>query len=270
MIAQATTKGNLGRAADTWYLQIASTPLVFGVGTTLLWKGATTPLRVVGGVAALFTFAGLALVGAWSVRKERASLLLLSTWLLTPIVLPFLISVTLFPFYYVRYALLAAPAYYILVALGLLHLEGFLRRIAGGLVLATCTLSLAFYFTTLVKHDWRGAASWTNGRFVAGDVMAFDADIGETAFAHYAGADEGRIRLLEPPTHAGYWGTSPRKEPLHAVDQRLDAAQRGWCVFSDPQSGAGDYYHDLFARDWRQVDGRDFRGIEVQVLVHKQ
>jgi hypothetical protein len=103
--------------------------------------------------------------------------------------------------------------------------------------------------------------------------MAFDADIGETAFSRYAGADERRIRLLEPPAAAPapapaggrYWGTSSRKEPIHVVDGQLREARRVWFVFSDPQSGAGDYYRTLFQREWRRVGGHQVRGIDLGI-----
>jgi mannosyltransferase len=266
LVAQATTKGNLGRAADTWYLQVLATPLVFWTGTTLLWKGAVTAFRGVAAVIALAACVGGALAGVRSLRSNRSALVLLLAWLGLPVLLPLIVSLTLFPFYYARYALVAAPAYYMLIAAGVVSLEKRWRLAATGALAVTMVASLAFYFTALVKHDWRDAAAWVQANTRPGDVLAFDADIGETSFARYAGPDASRVRFLESPDRpqgARYWGTSSRKEPVHPVDSQLFAARRVWFVFSDPQSGAGDYYSDLFARDWRRVDGRKFRGIDV-------
>jgi hypothetical protein len=180
-----------------------------------------------------------------------------------------IVSVALFPFYYVRYALVAAPAYYLLVATGLCSLGRAGRLAAGGALAATCALSLGIYFTTLVKHDWRGAAAWVAAKAEPGDTIAFDADIGETSFAYYAGVNDTRVRFLEPPAGvpgARYWGTSPKKEPAHDVRDQLLSAHRVWFVFSDPQSGTGDYYRKLFQNEWSQTDRRDFRGVELRVL----
>lgn len=266
LVAQARMEGNLGRATGTWYLHLLSTPLVFSVGTTLLWKDAVGPLRVAAAGLALAAFGGAALAGIWSLRRDRGPLALLLSWLLAPILLPLLVSVLLFPLFQVRYALPASPAAYVLVAAGLLQLGPRLRAATTSAIVAACALSLALYFTTPVKDDWRGAATWLAPRTAPGDVIAFDADIGETAYAHYAGPDDRRIRLLEPPGREGsvrYWGTSPRRETPHAVSERLPGAGRVWLVLSDPGSGTGGYYEALFRAEWRRVETRAFRGIEI-------
>jgi mannosyltransferase len=273
LMAQATTKGNLGRAEGSWHLHVLATPMVFGVGTTLLWKGLATTPRVVAGALALLAFGGLAMVGAWSLRRSRAALLLLLVWLAAPVLVPALVSVLLFPFYYSRYALMAAPAYYILIAAGLLNLRAGARVLVVTVLILTSTLSLGTYFTTLVKHDWRAAAAWTLANVQDGDLLAFDADIGETAFAHYAGSDRRRVRLLQPPDdrpESHYWGTSSGLEPSHAVGPTMMAARRVWVAWSDPQSGTGDYYRGLFEREWRRVDGRIFRGIDVGIFERRR
>jgi hypothetical protein len=265
LLRQATTKGNLARAADTWYLHILSTPLVFGVGTTLLWKETVTPLRVAGSVVAVAAFGFAAVMGVRALWTKRQAMVLVVSWLLFPVVLPLLISLALFPFFYVRYALLATPAFCVLVAFGLCHVARVPRMVLGGAMAAACGLSLFFYFTTLVKHDWRSAQAWVNANARPGDVQAFDADIGETTFAHYTGPDERRIRLVPPRAPAGghFFGVSPKFEPVHTVDDRLFAARRVWFVFSDPKVGAGTYYATLFPKTFRLVEARKFRGVDV-------
>ncbi len=267
LVAQATAKGNLSRASETWYLHILGSPLVFGMGTTLVWKGTVTPLRLVAGGLGLVGLCCTAGIGAWSLRRNRESLVLLVAWMLAPVVVPLLVSLTLFPFYNVRYGLVAAPAYYMLIAAGLISLGRRLRACAAVCLALPSALSLYFYFTTQVKHDWRGAAAWMAAHCRQGDVLAFDADIGETPFARYAGPDGSRIRLLAPPNRSPavrYWGTSPRKEPEHSVSADLEAASRVWLVLSDPGSGCGNYYNDLFPRDYHEVARQDLRGIRIR------
>lgn len=268
MVAQATTKGNLGRAADTWYLQLMSTPMVFWVGTTLLWKGVVTPFRCAAAAISVLACAAAVIAGVRAIRSDRRAALLLIAWLSAPVLLALLVSLTLFPFYYARYALYAAPAYYMLIAAGVVSFAGRWRLAVTGALAGTMIASLFFYFTTLVKLDWRDAAVWVQLNQQPGDLQSFDADIGETSFARYAGPDESRIRLLAVPPgtqSSRFWGTSSRKEPEHAVDGQVMAARRVWFVYSDPQDGSGTYYRDLFAQQWRRVDGRKFRGIEVGV-----
>jgi uncharacterized membrane protein len=265
-IAQATSKGNLARAADTWYLHVMSTPLVFGVGTTLLWKDTVTPLRVAAAGLAVVSFGVAAVAGARALEaQQRRAFVLAMGWLLFPVLLPLAVSLALFPFFYVRYALPATPAFCIVVAAGLRSLSPRLRVAATTGIAATCALSLFFFFTTLVKHDWRSAEAWVAAGARPGDVVAFDADIGETPFAYYGGADDTRIRLLPPPDGGGahFYGVSPKHEPVHQVDAQLSAAPRVWFVYSDPKIGAGTYYPRLFGATFRLTDSRKFRGIEV-------
>ena len=265
LIAQATTKGNLARAADTWYLHIMSTPLVFGVGTTLLWKETVTPLRLGASALAVIAFTGAALLGVRALWAKRQALVLVLAWLLFPVLFPLLISLALFPFFYVRYALLATPAFCILVAAGLCHVARGprLALIAG--IAVPSALSLFFYFTTLVKHDWRSVEAWVTARAKPGDVQAFDADIGETTFAHYAGPDDARIRLVPPanPDDTHFFGVSPKFGKASVMDPRLYNASRVWFVYSDPKVGAGTYYSTLFGQGFRLAESHAFRGVQV-------
>jgi 4-amino-4-deoxy-L-arabinose transferase-like glycosyltransferase len=269
--AQATMKGNLARGADSWYLHLASTPLVFAVGTTLLWKDTVTVLRVAAAALAVVAFGGAALAGLWALRRDRDALAALLAWLLVPLGLAVLVSVAVAPLFQVRYAAYAAPAYAILAGAGLFHLSPRLRAAAAAAIVAMSALSLASYYGTLVKHDWRAVAAWLTPRLQPGDAVAFDADIGEVAYARYAGPDVHRIRLLEPPDGSPelrYWGTSPAKEAARPVAADLRAARRVWFVFSDPKSGAGDHYRLLFAREWQKVEGAPrFRGVDVGAYV---
>jgi hypothetical protein len=266
---QARAEGNLGRAASSWYLHLASIPLVFGVGSTLLWKDAVSPVRIGAGAVAVLAFGGCAVIGIWALRRDRSALSLLLGWLFVPIVVPVLVSVALFPLFYFRYALLAAPAYDVLVAAGLVQLSPRIRAMTAGALAATSALSLWFYFTTVVKHDWRGVVAWVSAEQRPGDVLAFDADFGETAFAHYAGADSSRIRLHDPPRSSltRYWGNAPGNEAPHSVEDRLVRAARVLLVRSHHDGGGDDHYRAVFDRDWRYVGGRAFQGIEVREYI---
>src|SRR4029077_6230576 len=104
LYAQLTTKGNLSRSADTWYLHGLSSPLVFATGTTLVWKGLGGPLRFALAAAAMGALATGARAGLRALGDRRSARALLLLWLLVPVGLPLLVSATLFPFYTVRYA----------------------------------------------------------------------------------------------------------------------------------------------------------------------
>ncbi len=268
LAGQATTPGNLARSADTWHLQLAGTPLVFCVGTTLLWKDTLAPLRVAAAVLALLGF-GVALVaGLRALHAHRPARRLLVLWCVAPVILPTVISMALFPLYSVRYALLASPALYILVGAGIEALPRRPRFAAVGTMAMTAAASLGLYYTGTFKHDWRAAARYVDDRARPGDVVVFDADIGETAFAHYGARSAPRFRLLPPgsdPRAPVFYGAESEGAPGRDLGATLLASARVWLVLSDQKLGSGGHYEDAFDRRFRRTSTVPFRGVDVRL-----
>ena len=88
---QLAVKGNLARSADSWYLHLFATPLVFGVGPTLVWKDNASTWRLAAGALAVVLFAVCLLLGIFRSRGRPGWGLLLA-WLLVPVALPALVS----------------------------------------------------------------------------------------------------------------------------------------------------------------------------------
>ncbi len=264
-LAQVSTTGNLSRSADSWLLHGMGTPLVFSVGTTLLWKDTVSVPRILAAAVALVAFGAAFLAGCWHLRVRRKRLALLLLWLLSPIALPLLISVALFPFYNVRYAVIAAPAMAILVAAGLDGLPRFSRLAVACAVASTSLLSLASYFTSTVKHDWRSAAAELDGKVRPGDVLVFDVDTGETPFGRYARSRAPRLRLLRPKQEAlgVFFGSATRSEEPRDISLAVASAPRIWFVRSDPNDGSGDYYRGAFEAGFRSSTKLSYRGIDI-------
>lgn len=272
LLDQVTTQGNLSRSPDSWYLHLIATPMVFGVATTLLWKNLVTLPRLIAGALAYSALGGLALAGMWRLRRDRTSLSFLSAWLVAPLLLPAVMSMTLFPFFNSRYALPATPAYYLLIAAGLLGLRKVLRYSVVAILTFAAAWSLWTYFSTPVKHDWRSVTSWVMRNVQDDDVLMFDADIGETAFTRYGGQGNRRVRLVRPPvgnTVDQYWGAGPIHPELHSVRDDAFGARRVWLILSYPESGSDGYYRALFEREWNRVNERLFYGVEVMVFEPK-
>jgi mannosyltransferase len=272
-VAQVTTKGNLSRAAETWHAHVLATPLVWSVGTTLVWKDTATAWRALAAAIALAAFGVPAIVGLLRLRGRPGAARLVLPWMLLPTAAPAAISLLLFPFYYVRYGLLASPAFYLLVAAGLVALRPRARLACGAAMAATAGLSIALYFTTAVKHEWRSAARWVDAHVRPGDVVAFDADIGEDPFARYTTAPNTRIRLLPPGwdgAEGAFVGARARRGATLDVTPTLLGAPRVWVVLSDPASGSHDHYRRVIDAEWRTLDVRRFRGIEVRLCEPRQ
>jgi 4-amino-4-deoxy-L-arabinose transferase-like glycosyltransferase len=266
-VAQLRAPGNLARSAETWWAHVLATPLFYSVGTTLLWKDAHEPWRLVAAGLACAAFAVPAAAGLHALRDRAPAARVLLPWLLLPTLGPALVSALATPLYAVRYVLLAAPAFLLVVALGLVELGKGARLASVAGITAGAAVSLASYFGEAVKHDWRAVARAVDALARPGDVLVFDADIGETPFARYARGSNRRVRLLPPdPAEpdallgAGARGATPRD-----VTAELAAAPRVIALFSDPLSGSRGRYPLTFERDFRTVFVLRFRGVEVRV-----
>ena len=101
---------------------------------------------------------------------------MLFAWLLTPIVLPFLISQVLTPFYGFRYTIGASFAFYLLVAAGMRNLRD--NRLILTTVVCFCVLSsqsILGYYTQSNKEQWRAVAGFVDAQAKPGDLLLFDA-----------------------------------------------------------------------------------------------
>jgi len=272
-IDQITTKGNLGRATETWYLHILATPLVYSVGRTLIWKDSVTPQNLLYAGLALVAFGVPFLAGVWAMRQKKDNQYLLLLWLALPVLLPLLISLFLFPFYFVMYSIMASPAWYLFIAEGLKSLRPSIRNACLLVMMLTGFLSLHRYYTKTLKHDWRGAAYYVEAAAQPQDLLLFDADINETSYAHYARKANSRIRLLPPPKASpeGIYGVFHRGTLPQDIAAMVSARPRIWLILSDNQSsGAGDYYDRLFERRWHRLRQKEFRGIEVRLYTRSK
>jgi mannosyltransferase len=97
----------------------------------------------------------LALVGVWALWRARSLLLWLGTWAFAPFVLALVISVAR-PVFVDRYLIVAAPAFAMLAAVGVMSLAGRVRAgVALAAVVATC-VGLALWYETTEDGNWRG------------------------------------------------------------------------------------------------------------------
>jgi hypothetical protein len=264
-LEQLRTEGNLARSADSWLFHLLATPLVFGAGPTLLWKGSVSPARVGLALAVVLALAGAAALGAWRLRRTRAAPLLL-LWLVLPVALPALLSVVVSPVYSSRYAILASVPFYLLAGAGLLALAPLGRAACAGAVAAAVITSQGTYLVRPVKHDWRSTARFVEERLGARDVVLFEADYNGTAYAHYAHRAGPRVRLMPPPA-----GTPP--DHLHGVtvegDDPVDVSalvrgeQRAWLLLSDAQPEAAARARAFFA-GWTREETAHFPGVDIE------
>jgi mannosyltransferase len=266
LFAQLGTEGNLARSAESWHLHLAATPLIFGVGSALVWKDNATTLRLLTGALASIAFSAAALAGLWSLRRRRAGLLLL-LWLALPVALPALISIVASPLYNARYVILASVPFYLLAAAGLVALPR-AAWLAASVLIAVATVSAqASYFRDTAKHQWRSAVAFVEQELQEDDILLFAADHNETAWAHYARRSAPRVRLLLPSPgfpNDRLWGVMEKGAPAADVTDRVLTRARAWLVLSDAQPQAAARIHRFF-EGWNATHSARLRGIELQL-----
>ena len=108
-----------------------------------------------------------------------SKLLLISCWLLSPILVPFILSIVIVPIYTDRYTISAAPALYLLLALGIFGLRKIMPLAISLGVLAIMSLSgLHYYYVTDVNAQWKEVALYIEGNSSPGEMIVFAPNMG--------------------------------------------------------------------------------------------
>jgi len=114
------------------------------------------------------------LVGELPEDVDFSNILLVSCWLLCPPILLFLISKLIMPVYEHRYVISAAPALYILLALGVFHLRKVVPVLVSlGAVLILVIPGLAQYYEADVREQWREVAAFMEANAEKDEVFVF-------------------------------------------------------------------------------------------------
>lgn len=132
-------------------------------------------------------------VAAEALARQRDQLLLLGCWLASALGLPYILAQAVQLKFFERYAISAAPAICLLLALGISSLRPVVPELisfaALGIVIAP---GLQYYYATPLKQQWREAAVFVQENGQAGDVIVSEVDRGgwqEKSFSWYYHGD---------------------------------------------------------------------------------
>jgi len=230
-----------------WALFVLHTPSA-GSDPSLQKPGLYTPLIILTG----FLFGYLStpltsqLLAAWPLlimvalgltifagRMTRRSSLM---WLLflVPVVLPYLVSLTIRPFIAERYLIVATPALYILLAVAFARLgRGLPRFVVAALTLAILLLSLGVAETSAAnpnQEDYRSAVAYIQAHARPGDIVALDSAFNQDAYSYYAHLNLPAYQL--PP---GYGTGRNLRLDTAALNRYMGAMEAGhknlWVVY---------------------------------------
>jgi mannosyltransferase len=143
-------------------------------------------------------------------------ILFLLVWLLTPILLPFIISRFSTPIYHTKYTIVASLAFYLLVAKGINTIsQKYLKLIIIIVIIVFSLVYIRGYYTKINKEQWRDVANYIDTNANNGDFLLFSSGIQDIIFNYYskrtdlikkgfyAQVDEENIKELAP-TVKGY------------------------------------------------------------------
>ncbi len=192
---------------------------LFGYLTTPLNSQllAAWPLLVIAALG-LSIFAG---------RIARRSAL---TWLLflVPVVLPYIVSLTIRPFIAERYLTVATPALYILLAVAFARLHGRLPRLAiAALSVAALVLAWNIEETSAANpnvEDYRSVVAYMQAHVRPGDAVALDSFFNQDAYSYYSHINAPVYPL--PPVGAG--GTVAATTGPAALSRYVQGMQAGY------------------------------------------
>lgn len=154
-----------GRHYPSWVTLVAAMAF-FVIGTLLsgIRKGKGQWLASVGGLAtAVLDFS-----------NRAHELLLVGCWLLCPTVLPLVLSKVLEPMYIHKYTISAAPAFYLLLALGITTVREVVPKLISlGVLVILIAPGLKEYYVTDVNEQWRETAAYVEENGRKDDVIVF-------------------------------------------------------------------------------------------------
>lgn len=140
------------------------------------------------GAAEQYGVAQPALVTASATPDAPPALLLVCVWLLTPLLLPFLISQFASPIYLTRGTIGASPALYLLLAhaLDTFKRNTFLHFAAISLVLVFSAVNVWRYHGKIKKEQWREIVQYVDSQTRRGELLLFHEALCQGSFDYYA------------------------------------------------------------------------------------
>lgn len=140
--------------------------LIIGILGFARWKGKEIWLASLKGLGGAFR----------TLSSTGNELLLVGCWLVCPIVLTMVLSPLYGPMYE-RYIISAAPAFYLLLALGISTIRRVVPELVSiGLLTILIAPGLQNYYMSAVKEQWREAAAYVAENTEMNDVIVFAPD----------------------------------------------------------------------------------------------
>lgn len=112
---------------------------------------------------------------SWNISLSNVNrIYFLVVWLLTPVILPFIISLFSTPIYWTKYTIAASLAFYILIAKGIDNINTkSIKLVVIILVIALSLGNVSDYYSEVNKGQWREVTNYIDINAESGDLILF-------------------------------------------------------------------------------------------------
>lgn len=120
--------------------------------------------------------------------EQGSSIALVLSWLLTPVLMPFLISLWTAPIYLTRGTMSAALAFQVMIARGIAILSRGRALSIGiiGMVLVVSLVNVIQYYKKVQKEQWREVAAYVDRHAASQTLLLFTPNFCQSPFDHYS------------------------------------------------------------------------------------
>jgi hypothetical protein len=152
---------------------------------------------------------------------------LLLAWLLTPIILPFTISLFSTPIYTTKYTIVASPAFYLLIARGITNISHkYLKVIVISIIIVLSLVYIQRYYTKIDKEQWRDVANYVDTNAKNDDLLLFNASYCQPVFDYYS----KKTDLFKKPFPMG--GRNVDEEVIKELAPTVKGHKRVWVILA--------------------------------------
>lgn len=196
----------------------------------------------------------------WKIRLlNTGEIYLLLVWLLTPIILPFIISKFSTPIYSTRYTIVASLAFYLLVAKGIRNIRNnHVTSIIISVIIAFSLVGVWEYYTKINKQQWRDVANYIDTNATNADLLLFNPGYyKDSVFDYYS----KRADLIKKPFPKE--GPHVNEENIKELDPAIKGYKRVWVILPrDPNgdkkglitSTLNDSYDQLYHMSYKGIN----------------
>ena len=219
------------------------------------------------GTQKFFSDAKESLTNIFHANEKLEKIALLSGWLLAPILLPFIVSVTISPMYRERYAICAAPALYLLLAFFISEFRIITpQKISLAAFVIMSVPGLQYYYTENLKEEWREATAYVEQNLEEKDLLVF--------------APSTSYQIQQRTFHWYYDGSTTdcllnndlisNTQKQEALTKCLSGHQRFWVISridsENPQNTYEEFFEDNQNAGLQLMSQKDFVGITVYLF----